>query len=226
MIITLDGPSGSGKSTLAQLLAQKLSSFYINSGFLYRSLGYVLVKNFGYDEEKLRDPDLADVESVLTTGDLVYDYHFDHGHVTVTFRGEDITGLLKQVEVSHYASLIARHLEVRKLLKKYQRNLVSQKGNTVAEGRDCGSDVFSDADLKFFVMASDEVRARRLQKDQRSFGKELSYNEALEFIITRDERDRKRKHAPLVRPAGSILIDTSDLTVEEALNQIIGQVKG
>ena len=218
MIITLDGPSGSGKSTLAQLLAQELGYFYLNTGFLYRALGYILVTHYGYDGEKLRNPDLKDIESCLLSGKLIYEY-IDN-HAIVSFKG-DITGKLKLVEVSDYASLISRHSEVRSILMKYQRNLALEKRDVVVEGRDCGSTVFFDAPLKFFVTASSEVRAKRLQKDQKKLGRKLSYQEAYDFVIKRDNRDKNREHAPLVQPEGSVFIDTSELSAQEALKEMM-----
>ena len=222
MIITLDGPSGSGKSTIAQLLAQKLGYFYLNSGYLYRALGYILVKYYGYDEAKLRNPDFKDVQSCLLSGKFIYDYVA--GRAIVRFEDE-ITHHLKRVEVSEYASLISRHPEVRAILVEYQRNLALEKRSMVVEGRDCGSKVFGDARVKFFVTASSEVRARRLQKDQEKLGKILSYEEAYEFVSRRDNRDKTREHAPLVQPEGSVLIDTSDLGPEEVLEHMLAVLK-
>lgn len=221
MIITLDGPSGSGKSTLAQTLAQKLGYFYLNSGFLYRGLGYVLVTEYGYDEDKLRNPDLKDVEDCLLSGEFVYAY--ENNRAKISF-GRDITPHLKKVAVSGYASLIGRHLGSREILKKYQRNLALEQKNAVVEGRDCGSSVFFDACLKFFVTASCEIRATRLKNDQKAFGKNLSYQEAYDFVVSRDKRDREREHAPLVQPEGSIVIDTSDATVDEVLDTMIRSI--
>lgn len=218
MIITLDGPSGSGKSTLAQLLAKELGYFYLNTGFLYRALGYILVEHYGYDGEKLRNPNIEDIESCLLSGKLIYNY-IDNKAI-VLFEG-DITNKLKLVEVSDYASLISRHSEVRSLLRKYQRNLAAEKKNIVTEGRDCGSTVFFDAGLKFFVTASSKVRTERLQKDQRKLGRDLSYEEAYDLLFKRDNRDKNREHAPLVQAEGSILIDTSDLSAEDALEKMM-----
>jgi len=218
MIITLDGPSGSGKSTIAQMLAEKLGYFYLNSGYLYRALGYILVKHYGYSEEKLRNPDFADVEDCLLSGCFVYNYV--GGRATVFFKA-DITDQLKQVEVSEYASLISRHAEVREILVEYQRNLAAEKRSMVVEGRDCGSKVFDDARVKFFITASSEIRARRLQKDQEKLGKILSYEEAYEFVFRRDNRDKTRQHAPLVQPEGCVLIDTSDHTPDEILDKML-----
>lgn len=218
MIITLDGPSGSGKSTLAQKLAERLGCFYLNSGFLYRGLGYVLVTKYGYDEDKLRNPDLKDVEDCLLSRKFVYKY--ENNRATLSFDG-DITPHLKRVEVSGYASLIARHLGAREILKKYQRNLALAESKAVVEGRDCGSSVFVDADMKFFVTASFEVRATRLKNDQKVFGKDLSYEEAYDFVVSRDKRDRKREHAPLIEPEGAIVIDTSEASIEESLKKMI-----
>ena len=132
MIITIDGPSGSGKSTLSQLLAKKLGFFCLNSGYLYRALGYILVTEYGYDEQKLREPDMEDICDCLLSGKFIYEY--ENGEQKVLFDGKDITEHLKKVSVSGYASLIARHLEVRGILKEYQRNLASEKKNIIAEG--------------------------------------------------------------------------------------------
>lgn len=221
MLITLDGPSGSGKSTLAQKLSERLGCFYLNSGFLYRGLGYILVNEYGYDEDELRNPDLADVEDCLLSGKFLYVY--EDSKAKLSF-GHDITHHLKKVEVSGYASLIARHLGAREILKRYQRNLVLAESKAVVEGRDCGSSVFVDADIKFFVTASFDVRATRLKNDQKAFGKNLSYQEAYDFVVSRDKRDREREHAPLIEPEGAIIVDTSGLNVEKSLEKMLRHI--
>jgi cytidylate kinase len=217
LIITLDGPSGSGKSTLAYMLAQRFGYFYLNSGFLYRGLAYILVQKYGYDEQALKNPDLATIEQIIFSEAFRYEYC--NGEVKVFFE-QEITPFLKEVEVSFHASLIAQHPAVLDWLKKYQQDLVAQHPHAVVEGRNIGSVVFPDAELKCFVTASPEVRAKRLQKDQKIYQKDLSFEEAYVAVIARDTRDRERAHSPLIEPEDSIVIDTSSRTIEESLEEI------
>jgi cytidylate kinase len=205
MIITLDGPCGSGKSTLAQLISKKLGFFYLNSGYIYRALGYVLGG----------DADLEAVEECFEN--IVY----NPGQIL--YKGEDITGKLKTNEVSQKAAVISKNKEIRELIDIYKRGLAQKKGNLIMDGRDGGSVVFPNADYKFYITAPTEVRAKRLVEDyQRRFDKELLYEDAYNNIYSRDESDKTRKYGRLVKPEGCIVIDTSDMDVEETLEKVIG----
>jgi len=215
MIITLDGPCGSGKSTLAQLLAQRLGYFYINSGFFYRSLAYLLVEKRGYDNKKLENPDIEDVQFVLDEHKFIYQYK--NGFAQVFFQGQEITHHLKTSSVSHFASIVSAHQEVRQLVVLIQQKFGLQH-NLVTDGRDCGTEIYPQAEFKFYVTALPEIRAQRLQSDLEKNGIEMSFEKVLEMTQTRDNRDMTRAISPLRKADDAIEIDTSDQSVSQLLD--------
>lgn len=222
MIITLDGPCGSGKSTLAQLLAQKLGFFYINSGYLYRTVAYVLVHEYGYDETMLHTPHVDDVAQILHENNFIY--HYRDGVAQVFFRGNEITHHLKMSTVSHHASIVSAHLGVRQLVVPVQQKF-AQSYNLVTDGRDCGTEIYPDAEFKFYVVAAPEIRAQRLQADLQARGIEMSFEEVLGMTIARDERDMNRVVSPLKKAADAIEIDSSNLSVHQLLEFILNCVQ-
>ncbi len=198
MIITIDGPSASGKSTIAQLVAQNNGMYYINSGFLYRAYAYVMNQNPGTtSEEFLRF--------------ISYKYH---SFPQVLWHNVEITHYLKTPEIDRLASQLSGLHEVRPLITQLQRNLADQY-DVVIDGRDCGTVVFPNAEVKFYLTASLEVRAQRWQHMQLRHGHIITYQEAINLISERDLRDSTRNIAPLTKPQDAIAIDSSELTIEE-----------
>lgn len=220
MIITLDGPSGSGKTTLALMIARHLNFFCMNSGYLYRGLAYVLKTYYGYDLTKMSTPDLTDVTAIFGSGNFRYEY--DQG-LTKIFWIDDITMFLKDPEISKMAATIARHDGAREILRQYERSLVGDK-DTVVEGRACGSVVYPDADIKFYIDASQKLRASRLQRDQLKRGKILTINQALTQIQMRDDMDKTRSVEPLMIPDGAIVLDSTDLSADDLLQQALSEI--
>lgn len=218
MIITLDGPCGSGKSTLAQLLAQKLGFFYINSGYLYRSLAYILVTEFGYDEAQLQAPRVADIQAILD--EAHFNYVYSDGVAQVFFRGIEITQHLKMSSVSHHASIISAHESVRQLIVPLQQKF-GRMHDLVTDGRDGGTEIYPDAQFKFYVIADSEVRAQRLQADLEKKGVVLSFHEALSMTKNRDERDMTRAVSPLKKAHDALEIDTSHASVHQLLESML-----
>ena len=218
MIITLDGPCGSGKSTLAQLLAQRLGFFYINSGYLYRSLAYVLVTEFSYDEAKLQDPNFDDIRFVLHESNFVY--HYENGIAQVFFRGKEITEYLKASTVSHHASIISAHAQVRQLIVPLQQSFGTSH-SLVTDGRDGGTEIYPHAQFKFYVTASAEIRAERLQIDFAKKGVIISFEDALNMTQCRDNRDMMRAISPLKKADDAIEIDTSHMSVDQLLESML-----
>ncbi len=221
MIITIDGPAGGGKSTLSVMLAKELCFFCLNSGYLYRGMAYVLQTYYGYDEQKLKEPLMTDMKACIDSGELRYEY--ENGLAKIYFK-DDITQFLKRIEVAKAAAILAQSPAARQVIREYKRALVLDK-DTVIEGRVCGSVVFPQADVKFFVTASSEVRAQRVLRQQAHRGVILSFDEALESVVSRDKTDMSQTFDPRVKPKGSIEIDTSDLSKEQMLQKALNHVK-
>ncbi len=217
MIITLDGPCGSGKSTVAQLLAQRLGFFYINSGYLYRSLAYLLVKEYGYDAEKMQSPNIDHVALLLHEDNFVY--HYEHGTAHIFFKSVEITHYLKDSIISHYASIISAHAQVRQQIVPLQQKFANQH-HVVTDGRDGGTEIYPQAQFKFYVTAAPEVRAQRLHIDFHKKGMQISVSDVHAMIIERDERDMTRAISPLKKADDAIEIDTSHATIDEIVDRL------
>jgi cytidylate kinase len=221
MIITIDGPSGSGKSTLAVKIAKYLNFMYLNTGYLYRGLAYVLKNFYNYDEKKMNNPDQGDIMAIFQSGKLVYSYQDGLAKI---FWIDDITFHLKEAEISRYATLLGQHEIVREQIHKYEHILLDGK-DSVAEGRACGSVVFPHAQVKFFLTAAQNVRATRLQKDQMKRGNLMIGQEALNQIIFRDKVDQERAVEPLVKPHDSIELDSTSKNPEELLQEALEHIR-
>lgn len=222
MIITIDGPAVSGKSTVAELLAKKLGYYYLYSGLLFRAAAYLLHTHAGYDLDTLQDIAEKDLELYLDPERLEYSYSPTKG-ARVFFDEIDITQKLHGVFMGQLASVIATSASVRAFLKEMQYKIADKK-NIVVDGRDSGTAVFSDADYKFYLTASLLVRAHRLQEALHKKGKEITVDDAMHEIETRDNRDVQRAVAPLMVADSAITIDNSKLsrhdTMQEFLNYL------
>lgn len=213
LVITIDGPSGAGKSTMAKLLASALGYSYMDTGAMYRAVAYAYAREKG-------QPDL---EPFLR--DLVLRFVF--GNETQVFLdGEDISRKIRDPEISLLASALSQDPRVRKYLMKLQREM-GKDGGIVLEGRDTGSVVFPDADVKFFLDADVKERARRryLELSPRNAGGDLE--RVREEMQKRDKDDSERDIAPLTRPEGALYVDTTGLDVEgvtHILKQRVEQV--
>lgn len=210
MIITIDGPAGSGKTTIARTLAQKIGFFYFDTGAIYRAMTYLLLKG-GYD---LKD-DKA-IRSFLEG--FNYEIKSDSSQIRYFANNEDVTEKIRSIEVTEHVSQVAALKEVREAALKLTRQF-GKNANSVFEGRDMGSVVFPSADLKIFLIARPAVRATRRYLELKD--SELSQEEILKRILSRDKQDSTRELAPLVQPTGSHLIDTSDLSIDEVIELIV-----
>ena len=221
LVITLDGPAGSGKTTTAKAVAKRLGFRHLDSGALYRALTFALLQK-GVPEEEwegLGSEQLSALKievEVDTDGDGV-DLHLDGVLLTTELRSPEVTGC-----VSAVAGLPA----VRAWLLGVQRS-VGAHGNLVADGRDMGTVVFPDADVKIFLVAGLEERARRrLLQDTGREPTAVELQEEARRIEQRDQADRSRNHAPLRRPEGAVEVDTTGLSFEEQVALILRRVKG
>ena len=211
MIITIDGPTASGKSSVAQALAKKLSAYYLNTGLLYRAVAYVLsAKNTDFSEA-----DLSFID------ELSYDYY--QGAPRLMLGDRDITEHLYNSGLDQPASLVSAHPLVREKLLPVQR-AITEKYDIVADGRDCGSVVFPNADYKFFLTADVTTRAQRMMADPK---RKINFDDlesAKCSLEERDKRDRERAVAPLIVPEGAIIIDNSHMTFDETVTAFLGYV--
>ena len=224
MIITIDGPVASGKSTISKLLADRLDYYYINSGLLYRSVAYIFIFEYGYTDKDLYNIAYQEVKDFFLSKKISYSYVPNNG-ASLLFNKSNITPYLKDTRVENSASIVAKNLQVRQAILEYQRTLADDH-NIIAEGRDTGTVVFPDAEFKFFITACLIERTKRWINDtKRLNNKNISFEESLEFIRQRDQRDIKRPVAPLKPALNAIIIDNSNMTIEETLNFIINIIK-
>lgn len=223
MIITIDGPSISGKTSIARMLAQQLHFDYLSSGLLFRGLAYILVHQFGYHESRLAEPKVSDIQAALARGNFEYRYSKEVGE-QFFWHTKDITPLLTDQKIGNYASIMGTNRDVRSALAQLQHTLADNK-DIVTDGRDAGSVIFPNAQIKFFLTASVQVRADRWQKNQKEIGREITKEQALQEITERDERDANRVIAPLRIPEQAIIIDSSALTKDQVLEKLLHEVQ-
>lgn len=223
MIITIDGPTASGKSSAAIGLARQLGFFYINSGMLYRALGYTL---HILDAIPLADfPSLDKALLQKAVHDILYTYDAVDG-VCIYVRNVAVTDLLKSSNMDKVSSTIATNALAREYIMQIQHALaIDHDNNIVADGRDSGSTVFPYADYKFFLTAAPEIRADRWRIDQGKRGNDMNAQEALSFILERDRRDTERKIAPLVIAADARIVDNSALSKETVIFELMQNVE-
>jgi CMP/dCMP kinase len=212
LIIAIDGPVGSGKSTVAQRVAEMLGYVYLDSGAMYRAVAWkALLNGVSLDAEE----DLAQLARA-TRIDLVS----DDGGFRVLVDGADVTDQIRSPAVAQAASKVAVNGAVRAVLAAEQRRAAAG-GGVVMEGRDIGTVVFPDADLKIFLDASVEVRAERRRLQHAQKGEALEFSEVLEQVRQRDKRDRERTVSPLVRAHDSVYVDNTAMSPEETARLIV-----
>ena len=207
--IAIDGPSGAGKSTLARALADRLGFFYVDTGAIYRTLGLYIARQGGDCGQK------ADVVSRLPEVQISMAYGED-GLQHMILQGEDVTGAIRENAVSRYASQVSAYPEVRTFLLEMQRDL-ARTHNVIMDGRDIGTVVLPQADLKIFLTASVEERARRRCAELAARGQAE--------IAQRDYDDTHRAAAPLRKAADAVEVDTSRMDWEESLEALLTLVK-
>ncbi len=214
--IAIDGPAGAGKSTVAKLVAKNLNILYLDTGAMYRSVAYyILNKNVSPDDTLL-------VEKLLNEIDM--DIKYVNGEQNIYVNGENITPYIRENAISMAASTVSKIPKVRIKLVSIQRQIAS-KTDCVLDGRDIGSYVLPDANLKIYLTASPEVRAKRRYEELKKKNKEEPYEKLLKEICERDYQDMNRDFAPLVVAKDAISVDTSDLTIQEVSDKILALCK-
>jgi CMP/dCMP kinase len=217
MIIAIDGPSGAGKSTLGKMLAKNLGLLYLDTGAMYRAVALAAMR----DDRALNDPARA---AEIARGANI-ELKGEPDTLRVYLDGEDISETIRTLEIAQVASIVSTNSEVRRTMVDLQRRLGEQspKG-CVLEGRDIGSVVFPNADVKFFLTAKPEARARRRFEEDKAKGRESTYEQTLAEINERDQRDVSRSDSPLTIADDAVVIDTSELDLTEVFEQMIAKI--
>ena len=208
--VTVDGPSGSGKSTVCKLISNILNIEYLDTGSMYRSLAYFcLKKNINLEDEE-------EVMHVLNNLDIT----FESSKIKVN--GEFLRDKIRTNDVSMAASKVSTYYSVREKLVEIQRQIASNKA-IIIDGRDAGTNILKNADYKFYLDASPEVRAKRRFNEQKD---DSSYETILKDIKLRDEQDKNRKYAPLKRAEDAVYINSDDMNIDEVVEKIIEIIRG
>lgn len=213
--IAIDGPSGAGKSTVAKALAKKLGYIYVDTGALYRAIG-LYVRRAGVLPENS-----AGVIALLPEIDVRLAY--ENGEQKVLLSGEDVGPLIRTNEISAYASKVSAIPEVRTFLLELQRDM-ARKNNVIMDGRDIGTVILPDADVKIFMTASPEARIRRRYEELLASGQSVTLEEVAAAVRERDKNDSTRKVAPAVPAADAVFVDNSG-TFDETLANVISIIE-
>ena len=216
MIIAIDGPAATGKSTTAKALAKRLGFTYLDTGAMYRAITLLIL------QKKVQIGENFALISLLKKFDLKIKQH--EKQILVILNGEDVSNEIRRLDVTKYVSEVSALPAVRKSLVKIQRKIAKDQ-NCVVEGRDIGTIVFPDAEVKFYVVADYDVRAKRRLLDFKKLGEEKSIDELIEELKNRDKYDSEREHSPLLKANDAIEVDTTNLTFEEQVNFMFKKVK-
>lgn len=214
--IAIDGPSGAGKSTIAKEIAKRLNIIYLDTGAMYRAIGLKAVR-LGIDTE-----DVQDVTGILDSTQIEIKY--EDGVQIIYLDGEDVSTAIREHHISKAASNVSKIPAVRLKLVAMQREIAA-KNNVVLDGRDITSYVLKDANNKFYLTATPEERAKRRYKELIEKGQNVDYETILADINDRDYNDTHRDFAPLTCTEDSVFIDSTELTVEQAIEKILSYIK-
>ncbi len=214
--IAIDGPAGAGKSTIAKTASKELGYIYVDTGALYRTVGLNALR-LGKDTK-------SEAEVVPTLENLQVSLRFVDGEQRVFLGDEDVSSAIRQNEVSMAASNVSAIPKVREFLFDLQRD-IAKKNNCIMDGRDIGTVVLPDAQIKIYLTASAEARADRRYKELIEKGQEVNYEDILKEIELRDYQDTHREIAPLKKADDAVLVDTTKLTLEESIAHMLNVIK-
>ena len=214
--IALDGPSGAGKSTIAKMVAEKLGIVYVDTGALYRTVGLYSIEN------GIAETDIDEIIESLSRIEIRLAY--EDGTQKVYLNGSDVGNRIRTPLASKYASYVSKIPEVRAFLLDVQRSIAAE-GGVIMDGRDIGTVIMPDADVKLFVEASPKARAHRRFEELRAKGDTSTEKEVLEDIVKRDSNDKNRAIAPAVPADDAIFIDNSEMTPEDTLAHALNIIK-
>jgi len=216
MIIAIDGPAATGKSTSAKLVAQKLGYTFLDTGAMYRCVTLSILRD---------DINLDDTPKLKALLDKLNIELSQKGvDSVVILNGEDVSSEIRQTEVTNHVSAVSALGLVRNALVQNQRRIANNQ-DCVIEGRDIGTIVFPDADVKFYLVTNDRVRAERRQLDLESIGEKKSINSLIEEIHKRDKHDSERNHSPLRKAEDAIEIDTTNFTINGQVDFMVNKIK-
>lgn len=215
LVVAIDGPAGAGKSTVAQLAARKLGCTYIDTGAMYRAVAWKTLQR----KQPVTDELILDVVK-----DVHVELAYVEGKTTVSVDGTDVTGEIRTPEVTAIVSQVAALGPVRSRMVELQRRMAA-KGSVLMDGRDIATSVLPDANVKIFLTASIEERARRRFKEMQAKGYDVSLEELQKDIAARDKADSEREISPLVQAPDAELLDTSDMGIDEVVQAIIDRCR-
>ena len=217
LVITIDGPAGSGKSSTAKLLAKKISAAFLDTGAMYRAATLAAM------QAGCRLDDVSALEKIIDNTD--FKFEIAAGSMAVKIDGSDVTEKIRDPQITDNVRFVASEPSLRQRLVKMQRAFAGERQKIVTEGRDQGTVVFPDADFKFFLTAQAEARTKRRAAELTEKGLQVDVSELRRDIEKRDVSDQNRKTAPLVPAKDAVIIDNTDLTLEQTVDRIMEVVK-
>ncbi len=211
--IAIDGPAGAGKSTIAKKIAKKMQFIYVDTGAMYRAMALYFIRNGIRPEEKEK------ISRKCKEAEITIRYV--DGEQVVLLNGENVNGLIRTEEVGNMACESSANPDVRRKLVELQQ-LLAKESDVVMDGRDIGTCVLPDADVKVYLTAGSAVRAKRRYDELTAKGVECDFGQIEKDIIERDKRDMSREVSPLCQAEDAVLVDSSDMTIEEVVEAVIG----
>ena len=216
LIIAIDGPAGSGKSTSAKLIAKKLGYVYIDTGAMYRAITYLALENEAINDES---------QIIELARKCKIDLNYEDGEVIVRLNDVNVSKEIRTAEVNSHVSDVSKISDVRKVLVEKQREMAAKGNGVVMEGRDIGTVVFPNADVKIFLTASLDIRANRRTKEYNANGSKVLMDDIRSNLSNRDKIDSSRDDSPLTKASDAIEVDTTNVTIDEQVNLILEEAK-